>query len=116
MTSMGIYERALLEHFEGCYSSPGGEVWVRLVDALAALALAEEMGLRVLGMEGFIVDEAGTVFPAMSRITDYSAASPAEALAAARAMLAAEWAVPPTDVHADASGHYMIDVVVADPA
>lgn len=62
-----------------------------------------------------MVDEVWTVFPAMSRITDYSDASPAEALAAAGTLLAGAWAVPPTDVHVDAQARYMIDVVVADP-
>ena len=72
------------------------------------------MGLQLLGLEGFIVGEDGTVFPAMSRITDYSGADSVATLAAARTLLVGEWADPPIDVHADATGRYMIDVVVAD--
>jgi hypothetical protein len=69
------------------------------------------MDRKLLGMEGFIVGESG-IYPAMSRITDYSKASATEVYSAARALLAGDWAEPPDDVHSDAEGDYMIDLVV----
>ena len=109
---MGRFERLLLQRFDGCYQSPGGEVWVRSEDALAALRLVETEGFRLLGLEGFIVGAAG-VFPAMSRIADLSGAGNSAAEAAER-LLRGEWSQAPTDVHLDASGTYMVDLCVDD--
>ncbi len=102
----------LLQRFAECYESPGGEVWVKAEDALAALRLAETEGFRLLGLEGFMVGPAG-VFPAMSRIADFSSEGNAAAVAAER-LLRGEWSQAPTDVHPDASGTYMIDLCVDD--
>jgi hypothetical protein len=102
----------LLQRFDGCYESPGGEVWVRSEDALAAVQLATAEGFRLLGLEGFIVGPAG-VFPAMSRIADFSPDLGAGAETAER-LLRGDWSEAPTDVHPDASGIYMVDVCVAD--
>jgi hypothetical protein len=112
MDDLGRFEQSLIERFDGCYVSPGGEVWVQRADALAALQLAEDMDRKLLGMEGFIVGESG-IYPAMSR-TDFSKASATDAYSAARALLAGDWAEPPDDVHSDAKGDYMIDLVVDD--
>jgi hypothetical protein len=104
--------QALLDRFDGCYESPGGEVWVRYADALEAVDLADRMGIRLLGMEGFLVD--GTdVFPAMSRIADFGDADAATAQTTARSLLTGTWAEPPHDVHSDAKGEYLIDLAVA---
>ena len=78
-------------------------------DALAALDLATELGLQVLGMEGFIVGRAG-VYPSMSRIADFSH-SPADGAESARLLLAESWSTPPNDVQPEAEGDYMIDIV-----
>lgn len=41
--------------FRDTYTTPGGEVWVRHADAVAAIDLVHERGLRLLGMEEFVV-------------------------------------------------------------
>lgn len=92
---------------------PGGEVWGRHEDAVAAIDLAQERGLRLLGMEGFVVEE--SVYPSMSRIVDY--ASPdyqGSAYDDAKALLIGPWATVPGDLHGDAEGSYMIDIAVDD--
>ncbi|MEO6712329.1 MAG: hypothetical protein ABIM89_02740 [Mycobacteriales bacterium] len=109
------FNRELLARFPHCYVSPSGaEVWVRKEHALAAVDLAQGRGLPLLGMEGFVVGESG-VYPAMSRIADFSydsfAGDPYEC---ARTLLNGEWSSPPEDVHPDAEGDYMIDIVVED--
>jgi len=102
----------LLQRFDGCYESPGGEVWVRAEDALAAVRLAKTEGFRLLGLEGFIVGPKG-VFVAMSRIVDFSSDWNAGPETAER-LLRGEWSQAPTDVHPDTSDIYMIDLCVAD--
>ena len=77
---------------------------------LAIVALIS-LTFRLLGLEGFIVGPTG-VYPAMSRIADFS--SDTDAAKTARRLLLGEWSEPPTDVHPDAAGIYMIDLVVAD--
>jgi hypothetical protein len=106
------FGRELVARFSGCHI--GGEVWVRYEHAGAAIDLAEQASVRLLGMEGFLVG-GGNVYPSMSRITDYSAAAdPGTAYAAARALLAGAWVSFPDDLHGDAKGDYMIDLVVAE--
>lgn len=112
VTDLGMFERRLVERFERCHVSPGGEVWVQRADALAALQLAEELDRTLLGMEGFIVGASG-VYPSLGRIADLSGLPDASAYSRARALLADAWAEPPDDVHPDAEGDYMIDLVVA---
>jgi hypothetical protein len=103
------FEQLLLQRFGGCYTSPGGEVWVRFQDAIPAVELAHESGFRLLGLEGFIVDAAGTVFPELNRIADFSQRAEVDAFATATALLTGQWSAPPEDVHPEASGIYMID-------
>lgn len=104
------FERELLARFSGTCRTAGGEVWVRYEDAVSAIDLAQERGLRVLGMEGFIVG--ANVYPSMSRIADFS---PQEnAYGDARALLLGPWVEVPDDLHGDAAGLYMIDIVVDD--
>ena len=107
------FERELLERFAGTFTTPGGEVWVRYQDAVAAIDLAEERRQRVLGMEGFVVG--ANVYPSMSRITDFSRPGyQGSTYDAARELLLGPWADVPDELHGDAEGTYMIDIVVAD--
>jgi hypothetical protein len=104
------FERELQARFSGTFTAPGGEVWVHHQDAVSAVDLAQERGLRVLGMEGFVVGE--SVYPSMSRIVDFSQSYHGTAYDAAKALLAGRWAEVPDDLHGDAEGSYMIDIVV----
>jgi hypothetical protein len=113
VADLGMFERRLVERFERCHVSSGGEVWVQRADALAALHLAEELDRTLLGMEGFIVGTSG-VYPSLGRIADFSGLPNAEAYSRARELLADDWAEPPDDVHPDAEGNYMIDLAVAE--
>lgn len=115
MTEASAFNRELLSRFDGCHVSPNQqEVWVKHEDAFAAVELARAMGLRLLGMEAFVVADA-VVYPAMSRIVDFSADGlSGDPYEAAATLLAAGWSLPPDDVHPDASGEYMIDLVVDD--
>lgn len=107
------FERELLARFSDTYSTLGGEVWVRYEDAEAALDLAQKQGRRLLGMEGFVVGE--SVYPSMSRIADFSGTdSQGSAYDEAKALLTGPWAEVPDDMHEDAAGPYMIDIVVGD--
>lgn len=107
------FGRELLARFPGCHVTPGGEVWVRHADAVAAVDLAQELGLHLLGMEGFVVGQTG-VYPSMSRIADYSGpgfvGNPYDH---AKVELTGPWAEVPDDLHMDAEGDYLIDLVVA---
>jgi len=113
MTEPDSFGQELLTRFPACHVTPGGEVWVPHADAVAAVDLAQELGLQLLGMEGFLVGETG-VYPSMSRITDYSTprfvGNPYDD---AKALLTGDWAEIPDDLHGDAEGKYLIDLVVA---
>lgn len=114
MTDPSSFGRELLARFAGCHSTSGGEVWVRYEDAVAAPDLAQERGLRLLGMEGFVVGHV-SVYPSMSRIADYSSLDePGTAYDHAGALLIGPWVTSPDDLHNEAEGHNMIDFVVAD--
>jgi hypothetical protein len=114
MTDPSPFGRELRARFFGCHITSGGEVWVRYEDAVAALDLARERGLPLLGMEGFVVGDV-RVYPSMSRIADYSALEePETAYDHARALLIGPWATIPDDLHSEAEGHYVIDLVVTD--
>lgn len=105
------FASALRARFANCHEATNGEVWVRQEDALEAVEIAHELGLRVLGLEGFIVGGAN-VFPAMSRVADFSHRDLEWAADAARALLGGEWSTPPVDVDPSAAGDYLIEVVV----
>lgn len=107
----GDFEHALVARFGDCHVTEGGEVWVQYRDALNAVAMAEERGLHILGMEGLLVGPSG-VYPAMSRIADWSGTTAAQSHVFARELLTGPWATPPDDVHSEAAGDYMIDLVV----
>lgn len=64
-------------------------------------------------MEGFVVGE--SVYPSMSRITDFSQSDcPGAVYDDAKTLLNGPWATVPDDVHEEAEGTYMIDLVVGD--
>jgi hypothetical protein len=107
------FDRELLTRFPGSRTMPGGEVWVRYEEAVAAVDLAQERGLRLLGMEGFVVEE--SVYPSLSRITDFSQSDqPGAAYDDAKTLLNGPWAAVPDDLHEEAEGTYMIDLGVND--
>ena len=70
MTDPSLFGRELRARFSGCYTTSGGEVWVCSEDAVAALDLEGKHGLRLLGMEGFVVGDV-SVYPSMSWIAGY---------------------------------------------
>lgn len=113
MTEPTLFDRELLSRFPGSLTRPGGEVWVRYEDAVAAVDLARGRGLSLLGLEGFVVG--GNVYPSMSRIADFSRSEyPGSAYDDAKALLIGPWAEVPEDLHSDAAGIYMIAVAVGN--
>lgn len=114
MTDHGSFGRELLARFLGSHTTPGGEVWVPYEDAIAAVELAQRRGLRLMGMEGFVVGEVN-IYPSLSRIADYSkVGEPDLAYAQARAALLGPWSSIPDDLHSEAEGRYVIDLAVDD--
>lgn len=96
-----------------------GEAYLTVAAALALLDEAEQRGIRVLGMEGFLVDEVSdTVFPALGRVTDFAGSPPSPAVDAARRLLNGPWATSPTpdgdQIHPEARGRHMVVVVLGD--
>jgi hypothetical protein len=92
----------------------GGEVFVAHGAVEDLLNEAAERGVRVLGMEGFLIAD-DAVYPALSRIADLSSAAPPTAAARARSLLSGPWALPPTpedQMAADAYGRYVVAVVL----
>jgi hypothetical protein len=77
---------------------------------------ANRLGVRVLGMEGFIINDRFT-YPALSRIADFSN-DPAEAASRkAIDLLTGEWASPPTaadQMDSEAQGRHMIAIVLEE--
>jgi hypothetical protein len=107
------FERELLARFPVSHTTSGGEVCIGYEDAVAAVELAQERGLRILGMEDFVVGE--SVYLSMSRITDVSELdSPEDVYDHAKTLLNGPWAAVPDDLHAEAEGAYMIDLVAGD--
>jgi hypothetical protein len=92
----------------------GGETFLSWDAAHDLIEEAEHRGVKVLGLEGFLIGEQGT-FPALSRIADFSNSSVAEAAAEAKRLLEDAWATAPTpsdQMHPEASGRYMLAVVL----
>jgi hypothetical protein len=93
-----------------------GETFVSAECVRELIGHAELEGFHLLGLEGFLVDDAA-VFPAIGRIADFSCASPEVAVQRARELLAGSWATPPTEsdqMHPEAAGRHMIAVVFDD--
>jgi hypothetical protein len=98
----------------------GGETFLALDVAMKVLDEAERRHVRLVGMEGFVVDdESDAVFPALGRITDFVGASPASSVTAARRLLTGSWSTAPSpgpdQIHADARGRHMVVVVLHEP-
>ena len=94
----------------------GGETFLSLGATLDLIAEAERQGVRLLGLEAFLVSEHG-VYPALSRIADYSTDAASDAIADARHRLEGAWASAPSaedQMRSDASGRYMLTVVLAE--
>lgn len=94
----------------------GGDTVVAVEAAQDLIDEAERRGVKVLGLDGFLVSE-DAVYPALSRIADFSRCSATEAEDRARSLLTGEWASPPTaadQMHSEASGRYMVDIVLDD--
>ena len=109
---------ALLDDFAGSHPADvvkHGSEW--FVDAAAAPILvieASERNVKVLGLEGFLIDETG-IYPALSRIADFSNDTPEEANRKALALLNGEWAVAPgqaDQMSSEATGRHMLAVVL----
>jgi hypothetical protein len=94
---------------------PRGNEW--FVDATAAsdlVAEATRRNIQVLGLEGFLIDDAGT-YPAISWIADFSADTPDVANRKALALVTGDLATAPSDgdqMHAEATGRHMLAVVL----
>lgn len=94
----------------------GGETYIKAEAVTDLLGQAEGQGLTVLGMEGFLVS-GQNVYPALSRIADFSGNTGPESIARARALLAGPWASPPTSadqMHPAATGTHVITVVLSE--
>jgi len=77
---------------------------------------AERQSVRVLGLEGFIINDK-TAYPALGRIADFSNDNPEASAQRARDLLAGAWRQPPTaddQMHSEAVGRHMIAVVLDD--
>jgi len=73
-----------------------GEIFIDAAACVELIDEAERGGVRVLGLEGFLVDDE-SVFPALSRVADFSAESGvATTWERARALLTGPWRTPPT--------------------
>jgi hypothetical protein len=97
-----------------CHS---GETYIKAEAVADLLDQAERHGSTVLGLEGFLISER-TVYPALSRVADFSGDSGPESIAHARALLAGPWALPPTpadQMHPAATGSHVITVVLTKP-
>ena len=93
----------------------GGETFLSVDAARDLIEEADRRGVRVLGLEGFLIGD-GAVYPALSRVADFSDASPRDAVAQAKHLLEGAWASAPTtddQMQSAASGRYMLAVVLA---
>jgi hypothetical protein len=92
-----------------------GDDWFVAAEAAPdLLAEANRLGVKVLGLEGFLID-GDAIYPALSRIADFSNDPVEVANRRALALLTGDWSSPPTvlDQISDvASGRHMIAVVL----
>ncbi|MGH9231366.1 MAG: hypothetical protein ACRD07_22000, partial [Acidimicrobiales bacterium] len=76
----------------------GGETFVGIDAADEFISEAERQGIRILGLEGFLIADDG-VYPALSRLADSSDVTDAQQSAAlARELILGPWRTPPTPV------------------
>jgi len=92
----------------------GNEWFVDAAAALDLIAEADRKHIKVLGLDGFLIDHAKT-YPALSRIADFSADTLEVANRKAVALLNGDWASAPSpsdQMHSEASGRYVLSVVL----
>ena len=93
----------------------GSETFVDIDAADEFISEAERQGIRILGLEGFLIAE-DAVYPALSRVADFSDVADAqESAALARALVLGAWRTPPTpadQMSEAASGRHMLDIVL----
>jgi hypothetical protein len=92
----------------------GSEWFVDATIAPNLVAEAAKRNVRILGLEGFLIDDTG-IYPALSRIADFSSDAPEVANRKALALLNGEWAIAPTpadQMSSEATGRHMLAVVV----
>jgi hypothetical protein len=97
----------------------GSEAYIAIEDATDFIDEADLSQFRILGLEGFMVSDA-FVYPALSRIADFSAIrAVGESAAAARALVTGSWRSPPgphDQISREATGRHMVVVVIARSA
>lgn len=102
----------------------GGEIFVAADIAPGLVDRAEEAGIAILGLEGFLIDEStGAVYPSLARIADFSRTVEPDrdqfvsrTCAQARRTLT-EWSDPPTagdGMNINACGRHMLAIVLDD--
>ncbi len=92
----------------------GNEWFVDPVAAPDLITEAAQKNIKVLGLDGFLVGDAG-IYPALSRIVDFSDDTLDVANRKALALLAGDWANAPDaddQMHGEAAGRYMLSVVL----
>lgn len=109
---------ALLDDFAASHPAAvvkrGSEWFVDATVAPDLVAEAAHREIKVLGLEGFLIDDGG-IYPALSRIADFSDDAPEEANRKAIALLNGEWAIAPSpadQMSSEATGRHMLAVVL----
>jgi hypothetical protein len=108
--------------YPGATQKRAGETYVSAEMARRLIDEAEAGGVGILGMEGFIIDDA--TYPALSRIADFSndlvrADFVPKSCGEARKLLSGPWRSTPAgandQIHPDARGRHMIAFVLHEP-
>jgi hypothetical protein len=93
----------------------GGETFLEIDTADELISDAERQGIRILGLEGFLIAE-DCVYPALSRVADFSDVADAQQSAAlARELVLGAWRTPPTpadQMSEEANGRHMLAIVL----
>jgi hypothetical protein len=92
-----------------------GETFVEIDAAEELISEAERQGIRILGLEGFLINDDG-VYPALSRVADFSDVTDVQQSAAlARELILGAWRTPPTladQMSESATGRHMLSIVL----
>ena len=92
----------------------GGDTFIAANAASSLIDAAQRMGVKVLGMEGFLIADDGA-FPALSRIADFSDENNWRSWERARDLLTSAWLAAPTvddQMSIDAHGCHMVVIVL----